>query len=157
MLPISYARLATEPEGAEFQEPVTVQRFNVAVMTQTCDLLRFVDDEEVILCPRFDYLQIAEERPSLKGKGGWKALVAERVIGSYLMTRCQLDGHTFDYQVIDLRTVFSLGYSVVRAIAESTRERIRLLPPYREHLGQAFARQFMRVGLPRDLPREYPY
>ncbi len=26
--------------------------------------------------------------------------------------------------------------------------RLRLLPPYREHLSQAFARFFMRVGLP---------
>ncbi len=34
--------------------------------------------------------------------------------------------------------------------------RLRLLPPYREHLSQSFARQFMRVGLPIDLPREYP-
>ena len=31
-------------------------------------------------------------------------------------------------------------------------QRLRLLPPYREHLGQAFARYFMRVGLPVDIP-----
>jgi len=27
----------------------------------------------------------------------------------------------------------------------------RRLPPYREHLSQAFARYFMRVGLPQDI------
>jgi hypothetical protein len=27
-------------------------------------------------------------------------------------------------------------------------KRLRLLPPYREHLSQAFARFFMRIGLP---------
>jgi hypothetical protein len=26
------------------------------------------------------------------------------------------------------------------------------MPPYREHLSQAFARYFMRVGLPSDIP-----
>lgn len=31
-------------------------------------------------------------------------------------------------------------------------KRLRLLPPYREHLAQAFARSFMRVGLPIDIP-----
>jgi len=31
-------------------------------------------------------------------------------------------------------------------------KRLRLLPPYREHLSQAFARFFMRVGLPVDIP-----
>jgi hypothetical protein len=30
--------------------------------------------------------------------------------------------------------------------------RLRLLPPYREHLSQSFARFFMRVGLPVDIP-----
>ncbi len=30
--------------------------------------------------------------------------------------------------------------------------RLRLLPPYREHLAQGFARFFMRVGLPVDIP-----
>ena len=29
---------------------------------------------------------------------------------------------------------------------------LRLLPPYGEHLSQAFARFFMRVGLPVDIP-----
>jgi hypothetical protein len=33
------------------------------------------------------------------------------------------------------------------------RPRLRLLPPYREHLSQAFARFFMRVGLPRPIDR----
>jgi hypothetical protein len=30
----------------------------------------------------------------------------------------------------------------------------RLLPPYREHLSQSFARYFMRVGLPVDIPKD---
>ena len=30
--------------------------------------------------------------------------------------------------------------------------KVRILPPYREHLAQAFARFFMRVGLPVDVP-----
>ena len=33
----------------------------------------------------------------------------------------------------------------------SKSDRIRVLPPYREHLSQAFARFFMRVGLPQDI------
>jgi hypothetical protein len=33
------------------------------------------------------------------------------------------------------------------------KKRIRLLPPYREHLSQAFARHFMRVGLPSGIPQ----
>ena len=31
-----------------------------------------------------------------------------------------------------------------------SRQRLRLLSPYKEHFAQSFARFFMRVGLPRD-------
>jgi len=33
--------------------------------------------------------------------------------------------------------------------------RFRLLPPYREHLSQAFARFFMRVGLPIPIEKNW--
>jgi hypothetical protein len=39
----------------------------------------------------------------------------------------------------------------VRSRAKAAK-RLRLLPPYREHLSQSFARFFMRVGLPIDIP-----
>jgi hypothetical protein len=41
---------------------------------------------------------------------------------------------------------------VVREVAAEQGDGIRLLPPYREHLAQAFARFFMRVALPVDIP-----
>ena len=41
---------------------------------------------------------------------------------------------------------------LVRELAASQGPRLRLNPPYREHLAQAFARFFMRVGLPVDIP-----
>lgn len=37
---------------------------------------------------------------------------------------------------------------IIKGIAERNGKRLRLCPPYREHLSQAFARYFMRVGLP---------
>jgi maleate cis-trans isomerase len=42
----------------------------------------------------------------------------------------------------------------VLALAALFGERVRLLSPYKEHLSQAFARYFMRVGLPRPLADE---
>jgi len=38
-------------------------------------------------------------------------------------------------------------------LAKKKGKRLRLLPPYREHLSQAFARFFIRVGLPVDIPQ----
>jgi hypothetical protein len=45
-----------------------------------------------------------------------------------------------------------LNVLLVREFANAAGHRLRLLPPYREHLSQAFARLFMRVGLPADIP-----
>ena len=50
--------------------------------------------------------------------------------------------------IIDFHEVFNLPVRFLRPWLEKTgKRRLRLCPPYREHLSQAFARYFMRVGL----------
>ncbi len=134
------------------------ERHNLVLMTQSCDLIKYRDADQVLLCPRLDYHLAEKQVPSLAGSGGWRSLIAGRVIGSHILNRCDIVEHYCDYQVVDLRRVFSIPMGFLREVAsrENAKSRIRLLPPYREHLAQAFARQFMRVGLPIDLPREYP-
>lgn len=155
--PTSVAEVPDEPVGHEIEESFTVERFNVVVMTQSCDLIKLNDEDEVILCPRFDYSELATAQPKFGGRGGWKNLVKGRFIGAHIINKCDIENHEFDYQVIDIQRIFSVPLSVVKQVATNQSERVRLLPPYREHLAQAFARQFMRVGLPIDLPREPPY
>ncbi len=48
--------------------------------------------------------------------------------------------------------MYTLPLTFVRERAARTGEGLRLLPPYREHLSQAFARYCMRGGLPQDIP-----
>ena len=57
---------------------------------------------------------------------------------------------TTSHRIVDFITKsFSLPRAFLeRFLAERGVPRLRLLPPYREHLSQAFARFFMRVGLP---------
>jgi len=56
-----------------------------------------------------------------------------------------------DYLVIDFKNVHSIHIESLKSEIQKKNKRIRLLPPYREHLSQAFARYFMRVGLPQDI------
>jgi len=153
----SLAGASEEPVGAEIRQLGTVDLFNVVVMTQSCDLIRLHDEDETVLCPRFDYSKLIDAEPKYGGRGGWKNLICGRFIGAHIINKCDIENHSFDYQVIDLGRVFSAPFSVVKQAAINQGNRVRLLPPYREHLAQAFARRFMRVGLPIDLPREYPY
>jgi hypothetical protein len=57
-----------------------------------------------------------------------------------------------DYKWYDDVPAWSLKYFIETII--KSKQHKRLLPPYREHLSQSFARYFMRVGLPVDIPRE---
>jgi len=50
-----------------------------------------------------------------------------------------------------IRLSVELPLQYFRAFAAGAGERVRLSPSYREHLAQAFARFFMRVGLPVDI------
>jgi hypothetical protein len=54
--------------------------------------------------------------------------------------------------VVDFRSQFAVNSSTVRSLAAGQQPRLRLLPPYRDHLAQALARFYMRVGLPVDIP-----
>ncbi len=54
------------------------------------------------------------------------------------------------WSVVDFHRLFTLPKAFVTRFAAGSGLRLRLRSPYREHLAQAFARYFMRVGLPHD-------
>jgi hypothetical protein len=55
---------------------------------------------------------------------------------------------------VDFKNVYGIHFDFLLDLIRQPSPRIRLLPPYREHLSQAFARYFMRVGLPLDIDTE---
>ena len=57
------------------------------------------------------------------------------------------------FTIIVFKRIYTTPKETLEDFVEKVGNRIRLLPPYREHLSQAFARYFMRVGLPEDIPR----
>ena len=151
--PVWIGSLVSEHDGVEVPTSLDVKYYDMIVVTQSCDLSRLGPDDEVIVCPRFDYLELVEKDRRLRD---WKGLVNGRHFHAHVINECREPGHSFGYQVIDLRRMFSLQFGLVEQLARRQGDRVRMLPPYREHFAQAFARQFMRVGLPEDLPRESP-
>src|SRR5262249_54280957 len=66
-----------------------------------------------------------------------------------MLNQCDHDELRTEIRVVDFHRL----YTIPRVFLESLllqrgQTRLRLLPPYREHLSQAFARYYMRVGLP---------
>ena len=61
-----------------------------------------------------------------------------------------------ELRVVDFHDLFTVPRSFLEGLSHRrVRARLRLMPPYREHLSQAFARYFMRVGLPAPLDRTW--
>jgi hypothetical protein len=124
---------------------------NVIVLSQSCDLAN--DKLEIAqVCPVWPLDQLAAQLEFFRGKRGKEELRRGNLPGYHLLNRCEVPGHESDYRVCDFRALFGVHMAVARTLATDQAPRIRLLPPYREHLAQAFARFFMRVGLPVDVP-----
>jgi len=130
---------------------VDVVKYNTIVMSQSCDLAQGKIDL-VLVCPVWPLYELVNEFSFLQGKKGKEELRKGNLPGYHLLNKCEFNEFETDYLVVDFRHVYSIHFTALKQLAESYQKRIRLLPPYREHLSQAFARFFMRVGLPVDIP-----
>ena len=131
--------------------PVDWRKYDLVVMSQSCDMdVAHPKIDEVLLCPVWLHSELtgAEPHPASLMENIRKG----RRPALQVLNKCELAGLKRDYRVVDFHHVYSLPLGFLRAQAKRSGKRIRLLPPYREHLAQAFARFFMRVGLPVDIP-----
>ena len=132
---------------------------DVVVLSQSCDL-EHNKIANVILCSHNSMTEYRSAWDSaMKNKGqtitpkAWKSH-CDDICDGFIWNLTMLNSFEFEAQRIDVRIVdFHEIFTVPRLFLESLlkqrkKPRIRLLPPYREHLSQAFARFFMRVGLP---------
>ncbi len=139
----------TVDEGDEIS--AVSQEADVVVLSQTCDLVQ--GKAPLILVSEIRTLTgFRQDRPSTDNK------FLENVRRGYvhalhLLNKCPLGGFNNDILVVNFHFTFSLDRGSFQRFVKDYGDRIRLLSPYREHLSQAFARFFMRVGLPADIPR----
>ncbi|WJE16200.1 hypothetical protein QRD89_02295 [Halobacillus sp. ACCC02827] len=151
---------------------------DVIVMTQACDL---ENDEpkvdEITLCPIEpvkNYLKARMEQhyeaegvedfdfEDLKTKGQRKKKVSlfdklrkGETLDYYLLNSFFESDFSFTYHIVGLRDSYRIPVnSINKIVKEKPGNRLRLLPPYREHLAHNFAFNFSRIGLPIDIKAE---
>jgi len=129
-----------------------VEEYDVVVMSQSCDL-EHENVDLVLVCPFIPLNEFGKLNSFYNGKTGKEALRRGYSPGFHLLNKCEIEGHETDFLVVDFRNVYGVPFDFLKGKTKGTEERIRLLSPYREHLSQAFARFFMRVGLPVDIPK----
>lgn len=127
-----------------------VIEYDVVIMSQSCDLANRKLDL-VLVSPIWPISELENRSDFFKSRKGKEALRQGNVPGYHILNRCEYEGYESDYVVVDFRNVYGVPLDFLIDLAKRRGKRMRLLPPYREHLSQGFARFFMRVGLPVDI------
>lgn len=154
---------AFETQGTDESETlknmVTAIAADVVVMTQACDLSHG-KVSNVILCPhlglseyRSDWeaaMQAKEQNPTPKAWRNHCNDICDGFVWNLTMlSSCEKDGLDIENRIVDFHEMYTMPRSFLESLLiQREKPRFRLLPPYREYLSQAFARFFMRVGLP---------
>jgi len=145
--PIIIPSSKVEP-GKQFAK---AEIYNVVVLSQSCDLEHDKLDL-VLVCPIWPLNDIEKRNDFLKSKNGKNALRQGNLPNYHLLNKCGIRGFESDYIVVSFRDVFGIPFNYLVSLANTDTRRLRLLTPYKEHLSQAFAKFFMRVALPIDIP-----
>lgn len=147
--PFSFEQYRTKGASAPFD----VLERDVIMITQSCDLVKdHPKVNEVIFCPIWDLDKFSENNEYARHAKGREEIRQGKQPGFHMLNACHLSNFERSIRLVDFHLLFSMPLDFVRDLAHTRGKRLRLLPPYREHLGQAFARYFMRVGLPVDIP-----
>lgn len=138
------------PESSD--DEVLVETRRLIVVTQSCDLAK-PTALYAALCPihRLDEMEQAD--PKFMAKGKWEDVRRGKIEGLYMLPSLTDPSINRDALVADFRMIVSLPVGYLTRHANSIGDRPRLVSPFVEHFSQSFARFFMRVGLPSQIPQ----
>jgi len=139
---------------------------DIVIMTQACDLAQG-HVKNVTLCPHVPLLEFRKrwetkerEKSQNPTDKSWKSMcddIEDGLIWNYaLLNDGEAKSSKIEHRIVDFHYVFTLPRLFLESLIEQRgAPRLRLLPPYREHLSQAFARFYMRVGLPTPVTKAW--
>ena len=151
---------------SHLRQSVEVVETDVVVMTQTCDLAQN-KVRYVILCPHYALSVYREAWEGAQRSAGqnptpksWarhvEHIAAGQIWNLSLLNAEDTETYHAEHCIVDFQEVLSLPREFLESwLGQENQMRLRLLSPYREHLSQAFARFFMRVGLPMDIRKDW--
>ena len=139
-------------EGDQAQIRTRVEHLDAIIVTQTCDLenskVENILVARVLAWEDFAAAQYGAGNTAVKGGSFHRSLVRGDVPPLSLLH--QQDEPAVQWSVVDFRELHVVSRSTLDRHVQETEPRARLVSPYKEHFAQAFARFYMRVGLPHD-------
>ncbi len=145
-----YDALVNNHQAVDEMEILTI---NAIVLSQSCDIVN-VKIDSIIVCPIWPHKSLLDQDSYYRSSAGKEDLRQGKSPSYHLLNKFPLEkGQNDDYYFVNFHNIYSVPKNYISYLVGSA-PRTRLLPPYREHLSQSFARYFMRVGLPTDIPRD---
>lgn len=141
-------------EGNDAEVEFAWEKQDAIVISQSCDIASNQKSGMwlVALCPVWSVSQVCETNTHLKSNTGLEECRRGYMNGYFLLPGYDRSPKA-EMAIVSFREIFSLQLELARHHAETLGDRLRLRSPYREHLSQAFAHYFMRVALPKEIPR----
>lgn len=141
------------PSNAD-EEPreLDVKSQRLIIVTQSCDLENN-KVEFVALCPANTLEEFAEHNPKFENPKEWNSVRTGKEHSLHLLCSPDDPTNNMECYVVDFGHIVSVPYAYLAKHANTLGARWRLDPPYLEHFSQAFARFFMRVGLPSGIAK----
>jgi hypothetical protein len=137
--------------GEDDVREVPVGEADLIIVTQTCDLANN-KVTLVALCPIHTLKDFEKQNEKFKSKGKWEEVRKGRYEGLHMLASPDHPENNQEALVVDFGQIFSLPPEYLQHHAQEIGVRWRLSSPFLEHFSQAFARYFMRVGLPSSIP-----
>ena len=148
-VPVFAQQLQSQQKDVEMD--LDIEFYDLIIISQSCDLEQG-KVRLVAMCPIYPIVTYEEINPEFCKKGRWEEARKGRIEGLYLLSSLTNPENSRECLVVDFREIYSLPFEFLTKHAESLETRWRLKSPYLEHFSQAFARFFMRVGLPANIP-----
>ncbi len=140
-----------DPKATSETQDIPVDVFDLIVLTQSCDLEQN-KVRLVAMCPIFSVAVFEGKNPEFKKRGRWNEVRKGRIEGLHMLGAQNNPTSNRESFVVDFREIYSLPFEYLFEHATKLGARWRLKSPFLEHFSQAFARFYMRVGLPSTIP-----
>jgi len=149
LLPVFVEKPIPRVDGEASESEVKQAR--LIVVSQTCDLQN-AKIEFVALFPIHTLPEFEHANPSITQKGRWEKVRKGEQPALHMIASPESPDINRAALVVDFGHIVSVPFEYLTRHAGSFGNRWRLESPYLEHFSQAFARFFMRVGLPSSIP-----
>lgn len=137
--------------GAIQAQDVPVCSANLIIVTQSCDLENN-KAQFVALCPIYGLEEFTRINQRFSKKNERDEIRKGRHEGLHMLGSPTNPENNLEALIVDFRQIYSLPFTYLSDHAANLGSRWRLQSPFLEHFSQAFARFFMRVGLPSSIP-----